>query len=220
MSKTSLDSLQYYLQPRTDQSLLDYPPLTCQQWKDLTPGHTRSYTSPTRFQVLSNIGFTTLTLEVLDVLVSILKGRSVLEVGAGIGYVAFWLKAMGVDITAVDNHSCNYNLLGGASTFQLGHANPEILVADVRSLNIKRYDVILMCWPDQSSLVALDVIESMRLGQTLIDLTEGDDGCIATPEYFERRDSLFQYNTYQSSRLNENHFTFLGLCDHWGVFHL
>jgi SAM-dependent methyltransferase len=195
---------------------------------ELTSGRIRSFSSNHRFQVIGNIGFTVLTLEVLDVLVSILKGRSVLEVGAGIGYVAFWLKARGVDITAVDNYSGQYiaNLREygrpgeETSTFQVSHANPEILVADVQSLDIKRYDVILMCWPDQDSSVALDVIESMRLGQTLIDLTEGEDGCIATAEYFARRDSLFQYNTYQSGRLNEKHFTFNGLYDHWGVFHL
>lgn len=107
-------------------------------------------------------------------------GVPVVEIGAGTGYWASLLAALGVSICAFDeapgrNRYCDHE--------------PYTLVSpgDHRALEHARWNgenhALLLCWPPMSPM-ASECVEAFK-GDTLIYIGEGMGGCCANDEFFQ-----------------------------------
>jgi hypothetical protein len=129
----------------------------------------------------------------LAFIVSILDGRSVVEIGAGTGYWAWLLSQLGVDVNAYDPAPVGHKKswfneerlakLGGDTSIELVEFHP-VAKAGPRAVRLKenRDRVLFVSWPTMDSWAA----ETVRLfeGDTIIYIGEGPGGCTADSEFF------------------------------------
>lgn len=167
-----------------------------------------------RERYISQYGFVLLTAECVDALASLLGGKSVLEVGAGTGFLSHCLAEKGVDVLAQDLASP-----GEASPYRfqkkwkLDHLGPfEEVLTD-------KYDVVLLSWPCMGSSFAFNVAKSMVQGQILVYQGEGAGGCTASDAFFDYVDgSDWAFQEDATDALNQHHRRFPAIHDRWLVF--
>ncbi|WNV45924.1 S-adenosyl-L-methionine-dependent methyltransferase [Aeromonas phage AerS_266] len=151
-----------------------------------------------------------LTTEVKGILSNYLKGKKVLEVASGTGYLAAHMKDAGVNnYTAVDLQETHY--WKEAKLFEGVKGNA------LESIN-DNYDVIVMTWPEYDDPFGAKVLDKMSNGQILIYQGEFHGGCTGDDRMFELLDKQFTELEDISYQLNDNHVRFSGIYDFWGVY--
>lgn len=158
-----------------------YPILTRAEWAQRIncpptyPGDPNA-----RLTRIYDTGYSVVTAELLDRLVEFIGQDTVLEVGAGSGYLARLLSDRGVKITAIDSQE-------GPNTREPWWQQPlyyPVEKKDVRQLQSFDEGIILLAWPCMNSDFSVHVLRKMVKGQILIYNGESDGGCTATPEFF------------------------------------
>ena len=165
-----------------------------------------------RYNYASVCGCPILTLETVELLASALRGRRVLEVGCGNGFLAHQLQQRGVSVSPIDDAKSEYiiDFCGGRHC--------EVLQVDVKDLDISEYEVVLMSWPDDDRDTASHVARKMRKGQYLIYQGESKGGCTADTAFFSLLDQLFKEYNVAYNKLNSTHVVFPHIHDRWQVF--
>lgn len=138
-----------------------------------------------------------LTDEWVRALAEVIGKAKTIEVCAGLGYLTKWLKTYGVDITASDHYHGYY---------ARAHDFPET----VQKMNAVRAvkknpdsEFIILCWPpysDRTGDISLKVWDSMKRGQTLVYIGEGECGCNASEAFFRK---VMEYKIYQPDELKD-----------------
>ena len=160
-------------------------------------------------------GWVLLTRECVDSLAQILKGRRVIDLGAGTGFLAHCLCERGVDVTAVDEAPP-------------GSLPPEIpddrklwkndIRGDSLEQPINEYDVIILSWPEYRSEVAAKVARMMSVGQLLVYQGELLGGNCAEDSFFDELDvKRWSVLEAETDLLNSNHRRFADMKDCWVV---
>ncbi len=161
-------------------------------------------------------GFCLFTAECVFTLVSLCKGKKVLEAGSGSGWLADQLAQQGIEITAADwtdyrqprDTKRGYPI---QTVFRLDHHG------DAVALFPGSFDVVLLIWPNLGTPFGEQVAHAMRSGQVMILEGEKKGGNTATEEFFDVLSADFERLDTETQALNEHHRTFPGLHDHWQV---
>ena len=126
-----------------------------------------SYNWEERGERIHTKGFPNHTKECIRVLADYIGQRSVLEVGAGTGFLARHLHECGVNIRAIDSQK-------GDCTQPVWWEGNKLFfpVEAIDALSFDAYveDIVLMAWPCYESSFAAEVVERLRVGQVLIYL--------------------------------------------------
>jgi hypothetical protein len=167
-----------------------------------------------RDRYIAEYGFVLLTAECVDALASLLAGKSVLEVGAGTGFLSHCLAEKGVNVLAQDlaspGESSPYRF---QKKWKLDHIGPfEEVLTD-------KYDVVLLSWPCMGSRFAFNVAKAMVKGQVLVYQGEGAGGCTASDAFFDYMESTdWTFQEEATEGLNRHHRRFPAIHDRWLVF--
>lgn len=150
------------------------------------------------------------TLETVTVLAQLLKGKRVIEPGAGTGYLAAHLRHLGVtDYNAVDSQE---------SHFEPGIVTYGIVVDDAVNHINGSYDAVVLTWPSYNTPFGANVVRRMVPGQVLYYQGESEGGCTGDDEMFALLYEHFEELEEQSALLNEHHVQFDGIHDYWTVY--
>lgn len=162
---------------------------------------------------IQTYGFSIITAEELEVLVGMLSGKRVLEVGAGSGYISRLLSERGVDMTASESGGWSKYGQAGAVAYQRDHEGNSLELVGTG------FDAVLMAWPPLGDPFAAEVARRMGAGQTLIHLGEGAGGCTGDHDFSNeiRAESRWAAEETLSDQLNQRHLRFDGMRDHWQV---
>lgn len=189
------------------------------EWRNTLLHMNRMHLFDQREDYIRQCGFPILPLETVDTLAGILKGRKVVEVGCGTGYLAFHLRERGIHVTAVDSYAEQYTVGGDDQTMVTLQAEGRgVVVDDALQYVPGDYDVVIMSWPDYKSTFASDIAQRMKPGQMLIYQGENQYGCTADNLFFELLDSSFKELPGFTKALAEHHLRFDIVHDTWQVF--
>jgi hypothetical protein len=168
---------------------------------------------PARDRYNADYGFVLLTKECVDALATFLRGKKVIDVGSGTGFLAHCLKNQGVDVTALDLPTLGTD----GHHYWFRQIWTLDIADDFRNHLPGPYDVVILAWPNMGSSFANDVAQAMRPGQILI--YEGENGgCTADDDFFNyTRGICWEPMEAETRSLNEHHRQFKGPHDRWYV---
>lgn len=186
-------------------------PLPCDRWKDLNQQRI-GFIWDTREAHIPNQGWFVLTQEVARRLGSYLRGKQVVEVFAGTGYLAHHLRK------TADLDRRSYRAYDNRTGWASKVYYPGVSKKNAFRALIKRADVVVMTWPEYTENHAVRIVTKMEPGQVLVYNGEPQGGCCANDRFFEILDRDFIKIESLSNRLNDGHFTFFGIHDRWAVY--
>lgn len=188
------------------------PLLTKKEFEEkYKPYKTDSY--PRRVKYIDTRGWGVVTDEQAAVLSVFLRGKTVIEVCSGTGFLAAHLRNKGVkNYLAFDNFSLCFP---SSERVNYGSVNRNI-----HSVTIAKAEAIVMCWPNYDSNLAERVVKKMRKGQYLIYQGEGHGGCTGNSKFFKQilNENKFQEMTYLTEKLNSFQARWCGLHDYFMVY--
>lgn len=124
-----------------------------------------------RRKLVSNVCWFLMTSKHLDTLAELLKGKRVLEIAAGTGYLAAQMRLRGVSGYRAIDARCSY--------FNERSINFGTEILDFYSLSVEElrsYDIVIMTWPPYDNKLAQHVFRKMGNGQML--LYQGEFGAV------------------------------------------
>lgn len=164
-----------------------------------------------REELASRGMFGLVTTDFADSLAKYLKGKKVLEVMAGAGYLAHELHIRGIDIVATDDYSWG---LSAYNNFPIEHLSV--------SEAIKKYsevDYILVSWIPMGE-AGTDLIRAMKKycpDKMLLHIGEHEGGCTGNDFFFDKVEEVFDENLIEAQRSFEN---FFGIHDNLSLLKL
>ncbi len=164
-----------------------------------------------REKYIKKFGFVLWNETILNDLSNFLENKSVLEVGAGSGFLSSELLKRNVEITASDVQ-VTHNSYG----FKKFYCN-VIESSAINMMNKDIFDVIIMSWPNYESNFAYDVANNLKENQQLVYIGEGYGGCTANDNFFDFVEEKFQKVKHD---LNKNFTNWSGIHDKISVFQL
>ncbi|BHH85868.1 hypothetical protein [Desulforhopalus sp. 52FAK] len=124
--------------------------------------------------------FVLLTHEFLGALQGLCRDfTSIVELGAGIGWLGYWLSKYGIKLQAsVDNKSW--------PDFALDHYLTTVEKMDSLEYVLLHPEVelFILAWPQEDDLAAR-IWDALQLGQRLLYIGEERDGCTADNQFFD-----------------------------------
>ncbi len=167
-----------------------------------------------RDRYIQDYGFVALSRETIDTLAKLFGKGSVLEAGAGTGFLAQRLHERGVNVTASDFGDERAANFGFRKVYRRDH------VGDSVDLLPGEFTHVLLAWPPYCDPFAARVAQAMVAGQVLVFQGEGPSGCTADGTFFEALEdaSTWQPMPNWNTRLAKHHLQFTGIHDHWQVF--
>ena len=167
-------------------------------------------------------GFPIITKECLDVLSGILAGHTVLDCGAGSGYLTHHLQRQGVEIEGLvlgpnqftlPGTRMRYNYYGFKRTFM----KKRLLKGNYLTHDLSGYSAFILSWPDYSHPAAYQLLQRLPAGALLIYQGESDGGCCADDDFFVYLEDNFEEREEMTHALNAVHCQFFGIHDKWRV---
>jgi SAM-dependent methyltransferase len=163
-------------------------------------------------------GFTLISQEQIQALVSQLKGMKVLDAGSGSGFISYELKLHGVNVTAIDN--VDYNDPEAVRRYGIKHTwHVDIVDSAVKHLP-GDYDAVILAWPPLREAFGWKVAAAMEPGQILFYQGEGQMGCTADERFHkyvsDRR--VWRPIEQYADALNEHQAHFINNYDYWSVY--
>lgn len=141
------------------------------------------------------------TFSFVDELAMYLKGRNVLEIFAGNGYLAGLLAAAGVDVlstTVFSGHDCH--------EYGFYHAVEELSAVDAVIEYGDSRDILLVSWPTVTNAVLQAAMlwgpsrPIVFIGE-MTDYSKGHYGGCATDDFFEHFEVVHRFTTYRGNAL-------------------
>lgn len=167
-----------------------------------------------RDRYIRQYGFYIVSEGFIENAVNYFSQSSILEVGAGSGFLSSCLQGAGINIVPTEAHLTN-NRYGFKEIYT------EVLEEDsVKYLknNKDKFDTVLMSWPNYSSKFAYNVIKNMVSGQTLIYIGEGYGGCTADDKFFDYIEKYAEILEDETNKFNESSFSWTGIHDRVHIF--
>lgn len=166
-----------------------------------------------RYSFVEQFGFVLLSEQLLNQVSEFLENKTVCEIGAGTGWLSYNLQKKGIDITPVDYKPIQ------DSDFAFKKLHTDILVANgIDYLENTLSDVVILSWPDYDTSFASQVLKSLKKGQTLIYIGEGDGGCTGDDEFFSLIETKTKLNKNVTESLQKSSLSWTGIHDTWYVF--
>lgn len=100
----------------------------------------------------------------------------IIEIGAGTGYWAWWLKQFGIDIIAYDTEPYKNHYVDAQWT--------DVLKGSYRHMAKHRERSLMMCWPPYDEPLAYNALQ-FYTGEYLVYVGEGEDGCTADHNFYD-----------------------------------
>lgn len=160
-------------------------------------------------QIVSQ-GYPIITLECLTTLTKILSGHTVLDCGAGSGYLVYHLRRQGIDIEGIVLPN---NVYGFAQTPVEG----QLIVGDYLTHDLSPYTAFVISWPDYGSDAGFALLQRLPAGALLVYQGEIRE-CCATDDFFDYLDEAFDECISDSLILNRTHIQYSGIHDIWKVY--
>ena len=115
----------------------------------------------------------------------------IVEIGAGTGYWAHLLRAMGVDVKAYDLYPPSENGWhpGAAQWTKVVEGGPE-------RAGFHEDRTLVLCWPPYSSEMAANALKVYQ-GTTVVYIGEGNGGCTGDDEFHELLESHWDIELHQ-----------------------
>lgn len=166
-----------------------------------------------RDSYIGRFGFVVVSERLISSLSESLRGRSVIEVGAGTGFLSKKLQDSGIDVHATDAKPFN------ESQYGFGKTHTEIEIIDGASAIARRhYDDVILSWPSYSTEFATETLLAMKPGQRLHYCGEGYGGCTASDSFFDLLDEKAVINEALTSLIRPNGLSWPGIHDEWLVY--
>lgn len=163
----------------------------------------------TREKYVPRYGFVILPTEVISRLAGFMRGKRVLDSGAGSGYLSHCLRNRGIRVTAIDNWSHSYGSWGSYE-----RVNSKVINCNVKDHDVSQYDIIVLSWPHDG----METVSKMVSGQYLIYQGESLGGCTGSDEFFAALDESGQFEEIDAAFLNEYAIQFECIHDDWYVY--
>lgn len=137
-----------------------------------------------RLGQIQKMGFSIITKENFNRLVKIMKGKKVLDVGAGGCFLSEALKVQGIDVTTLDLKNYKSIELENETGYSFNTPYEPDILGDIHKIDTKPYNAFIVNWPDYESEVATTVLKALKSCDLLIYIGEGSGGCCASDNYF------------------------------------
>ena len=160
-----------------------------------------------RDNYLTKYSHAIITNELVDSLVNICKGKKVVELGSGSGYLSHLLELKGMDITTIDT----------ADWYTDKVIRKPDIVDSYREMDFSSYDVVIMSWPNYQSNAAAQVVKKLNDSQIFIYCGEGRSGCCGDDDLHETLAEDWQY-LEEDYGLNANSLSFSRIRDYWRAY--
>jgi len=115
---------------------------------------------------------------------TIAKYGSVVDIGAGLGYWAYCLQQMGVDVVAYDL------IIKGENHYTEGKPWTEVLEGAPEVASYYPQRTLFLCWPPYEDPMATDCLKFYE-GNTVIYVGEGSSGCTGDYEFHHRLNHFY-----------------------------
>ena len=159
-------------------------------------------------------GFPIITQALVNQLTKQLQNKSILEVGAGTGYLSAVLSRRGLNVRAIDKRVSDFTHDAWLKEFNYF----DIETLDVADLNVISEDVTIMSWPDLGTDFALSTAERIQPGNDLYHCGEGEGGCTGNRDFYAYLDRHFTQLNEFSMSLNNTTSSFFRINDRWSVY--
>jgi len=146
--------------------------------------------------------------ETVKALAKELRGKRVLELGAGSGILAHHLEKHGVNIVTVDNGSW-----GGK--WKVYHRTITDDAMNYFNKNKKKFDVIIMSWPNYEQPLAYKIAKRLSANHELIYQGEAYGGCTADDNFHRLWDDRMIDDKKFNARMEKVNIRFDGIHDSW-----
>lgn len=171
-------------------------------WNPLNDDNRSYYTA--------NFGFAGLSMEFIENLSSMLKGKKVLGVLSGTGYLEKCLVDRGIEAIASDSKQWS-----NGSNRHLNWSDEFVNVEELDAIDaIEKYkdwaDYVIMSWPPYDEPIAYEVAKKLQeCNIPLIYIGECIGGCTGSDEFFE---FIYRYKI-DCDTLRDGYFQFYGIHD-------
>lgn len=194
-----------------------YPLKTKEEWEtELYPDGKCIYSGmqEKRLERIFDTCYPIISAELLNALATFLRGRRVLDVGAGTGYIARLLHDKGIDVRAIDSRN------GPNTRTQWWEKELyfEVELADVLCMTEFDADVVVMTWPCKYTKFSEHVANCLKRGQFLIYQGEPRKGCTGTDEFFDLIGDRRRFARLQHDRIEEEEITQVMWSDYWSIY--
>lgn len=156
---------------------------------------------------LSKYSHAIITNELVDSLVELCKGKKVVELGSGSGYLSHLLELKGVDITTVDT----------ADWYTERVIRKPDIISSYREMDFSDYGVIIMSWPNYQSNAAAQVLKGLNENQLFIYCGEGLGGCCGDDDLHITLSQQWQH-LEEDHGLSANSLVFSRIKDYWTAY--
>lgn len=167
-----------------------------------------------RRKFTSTFGWNIVTKEQIDLLVTFMRGKKVLDIGAGGGFLSSQLHRRKIDVKlndyTPDQDGCLYKRQ--AQFMAIDFTGP---ICDV---DITGFNAFIMSWPSYGESWTSGPLRRMKSGDILFYQGENSGGCTGDDSFHEILQNDFVIDNAMSDSLNKNHFQFYGIRDWWFVY--
>lgn len=179
------------------------------EWEIILEGFHKNIFS-LRDRYVPIFGFPIITKELLENLVEVLKGKSVVDIGCGPGYLSYHLKNNGINIRAIDK-----DIEENKYHFKKNCFTDSIEKVNFLELDSYDYDVFIISWPNYEETDIELLLDLIPKNSLVIYQGENYGGCCADDGFFDKLENEFIKWTNMTDKLNEHHLRFECIRDYW-----
>lgn len=131
----------------------------------------------------SNFSYCNISSRDADNICNLLKGKIILEIGSGNGYLASKLQEKGLQVVATDKYSLDIN--GYSKTLGSKYFTNVDICSGLEALDKYKYEAVILSWPCYNQPWAAEVILNMKVGSYLLYIGESIGGCTADDTFYD-----------------------------------
>lgn len=159
-----------------------------------------------RDNYINTYGFSILTKELIDEIVTLLKGHRTIEIGCGSGYLAHLIRENYPDI--------EYETLdSGEWVWEFPYTTIDH-VTNYGTFDFSKYTAVVVSWPTLGDMEIVKVLDNLPSGCILLHCGESRGGCTGVDELYDTLDCNYIYSHELTNNLG-----FLGIHDTWTLYH-
>lgn len=166
-----------------------------------------------RESMIGKFGFSLLSEPLVDELARQLRYSSVVEVGAGTGFLTRQLLDRKINITGLDIEETQ------TSSYHFHYKHAPIIPADGRTfLSHTHPQCVILSWPNYDSEFATEILQQLKFGQRLYYMGEWESGCTASDSFFDLLEQKATLHQKLTRSLQAHNLSWPAVHDKWCVF--
>lgn len=164
----------------------------------------------TRERHIHTRGFPIITKECLATVSDILTGHTVLDCGAGTGYLTYHLRKQAIDVEGIVLRKNKYD-------FKRNFMTKRLIKGDYLTHDLTPYSAFIISWPDYGHPAGFKLLQRLPKGALVV--YQGEEyACCADDDFFDYLETEFDEQESLSNKLNRTHCQFYGIRDIWKVY--